>query len=145
MPQREQSLANHARYVPMYHLVLGGLVGALFLRSVQLLWRGPSADHVWGFLLAVALLILTWYERAFPLGVQDRLIRLEMRLRLERLLPAEQFARCDRIALPQLVALRFAGDAELPGLVTEVLDGKLVRPQDIKRRVKDWQADWARI
>ncbi len=145
MPQREQNLANHARYVPMYHFVLGGLVALLLFHAVQLLWRDFTGEHVWGLVLAVALAIVTWYERAFPLGVQDRLIRLEMRLRLERLLPAEQFARCDRMALPQLVALRFAGDAELPGLVAEVLGGSLVRPQDIKRRVKDWQADWARI
>jgi hypothetical protein len=129
----------------MYHFVLGGLVGMLFFRAVQLLWRGVTADHLWGFVLAIALLILTWYERAFPLGVQDRVIRLEMRLRLERLLAPEQFARFDRLTIPQVVALRFAGDAELPALVAEVLDGKLVRPEDIKQRVKDWQADWARI
>jgi len=142
---REQNLANHARYVPMYHFVLGGLVGMLFFRAVQLLWRGFSAEHFWGLLLAIALVILTWYERAFPLGVQDRVIRLEMRLRLERLIPPEQFARFDRLTIRQVVALRFAGDGELPALVAEVLDGKLVRPEDIKRRVKDWQADRARI
>jgi hypothetical protein len=144
MAQRTQSITNHARYVPLYHFVLGAILGANLWLTGKALLRGMTTESLMAFSLAVGFLILFWYARAFALAVQDRLIRLEMRLRLEKLLPAEQFARFDQIAPGQLVALRFASDAELPGLVAEVLEGKLSRPADIKRRIQNWQADWMR-
>ena len=144
MSQRTQNLGNHARYVPLFHFVLGGLVAGNLYRTGRPLIRDFTEDRVWNFLMAVAIALLFWYARAFALAVQDRVIRLEMRLRLERLLPAPLFARVEQMEPGQLVALRFAGDAEIPGLVTEVLDGRLVLPADIKKRVQNWQADWMR-
>jgi hypothetical protein len=84
------------------------------------------------------------YMRTFPLTVQDRLIRLEMRLRLDRVLPADLKARIPDLTVSHLVALRFASDAELPALVREVLEGKTTRPKDIKQKIRDWQADHLR-
>jgi len=78
------------------------------------------------------------------LTVQDRLIRLEMRLRLRQLLPPDLQPRINDLTHRQLVAMRFASDAELAELVREVLAGKLTTPKDIKLRVKNWQADWLR-
>jgi hypothetical protein len=76
--------------------------------------------------------------------VQDRVIRLEMRLRLARVLPAQLHAHIPNLSLQQLIALRFASDAELADLVQEVVAGKCQTPKDIKMRVKDWQADLQR-
>jgi hypothetical protein len=78
------------------------------------------------------------------LTVQDRLIRLEMRLRLQQVLPPELVARVGEIERPQFVALRFASDAELPDLVREVLTGKLATQRAIKERVRSWQPDYFR-
>jgi hypothetical protein len=144
MPRPVQTLANHARIVPLYHLVLGPILLVNLAASGRALFREPGAERGMAFAVAFGLLILFWYARVFALKAQDRVIRLEMRLRLERLLPAPQLARFDEIGVPQLVALRFAGDAELPGLVEEVLAGRLIKGDDIKRRIKDWQADWLR-
>ena len=78
------------------------------------------------------------------LRVQDRIIRLEMRLRLQQCLPADLRSRIEELTPGQLVALRFASDAELPELVREVVAGKLAARKDIKLRVKNWQGDWLR-
>jgi hypothetical protein len=145
MPSRAQNLANHARYVPMFHFVLSALLILGFYHWSRLCWESLTQEHVWGLIESIALLILGWYVRAFPVGVQDRVIRLEMRLRLGRVLSPTQFDRFDELSTPQVVALRFASDAELPGLVSEVLEGKLVRPGDIKKRIRIWQPDEQRI
>jgi hypothetical protein len=140
----QQNYKNHGRIVPMYHFgVFAGL-------SVNLLWAlyrfrdGLSGDAIVNLLLAVALLLMALSLRVQILTVQDRVIRLEMRRRLRDLLPAEIGARAAMIPVKQLVALRFAGDEELPGLVREVLDGTLSTGKAIKTRVRDWQADYLR-
>ncbi len=143
MSQAPQSYANHVRLVPLYHFVLGGLLGVLFVRAVIVLWRHPGAEAVYQLVPAVALLLMGFYLRNFPVVVQDRVIRLEMRLRLAELAP-DVMSRFSRLTPAQLAALRFAGDGELPALARQVLDGKLVAPDDIKKSVKDWQADHLR-
>jgi len=94
---------------------------------------------------AVGLLGLLFYARMFPLRAQDRIIRLEMSLRLASLLPADLRARAASLRPGQLVALRFASDAELPGLVRQVLDENLTDRREIKRRIREWQADHFRV
>ena len=94
--------------------------------------------------MAVAFIGLYWYVRSFPVKVQDRVIRLEMRLRLQQILPENLRAKIEELTPGQLVGLRFAGDEELPGLVQEVLDGKLAKQKEIKRKIKNWQADHLR-
>lgn len=143
MSRQAQNLANHARYVPMYHFVGFALVLALVVRGVRNLMRHVDSDAIFQVVLAAALLVLFWYARAFATTVQDRVIRLEMQLRVQRLSP-ELAARFSQLEVEQVTALRFASDAELPDLVREVLDGKLAKGADIKRRIRDWQADWLR-
>jgi hypothetical protein len=82
--------------------------------------------------------------RVMVVTVQDRVIRLEMRLRLAQLLPADLQARISDLTLPQLVALRFAGDQELTALVRDALAGKNATPKEIKLQVKSWRPDWQR-
>lgn len=141
---KPQNFRNHARFVPGYHFVLALIVVVTIVWSAWSLFRGFSAETVRGFLVAVALGLLFWYARIFALTVQDRVIRLEMRLRLHSLLPEEQRGRIDELTPGQLIGLRFAGDEELPALVGEVLEGKLRGRQEIKRRVRDWQPDHLR-
>ncbi len=140
-----QNYANHGRYVPLFHFVLGGILVANLAASGRRLYLDPGMGSAMDFALAIGLGIMGWYTRAFALAAQDRVIRLEMRLRLEKLLPAGQFAQFNRLAPAQLVALRFAGDQEMPALVAEVLDGKLSDPDAIKKRIQDWQPDWMRV
>jgi hypothetical protein len=145
MPPRVQNLQNHARYVPLFHGVLALLVLANLVYWVRLAFRGLTGERLDGLLVALALALLFFYARRFPLTVQDRLIRLEMRLRMERLLPADLMGRFGEFAPQQLVALRFAGDGEMPELARRVLAGELKTNAQIKRQIKDWQADWLRV
>lgn len=94
--------------------------------------------------MAFAFVGTALYARLFALTVQDRVIRLEMRLRLERLLPADLKSRIPELSPDQFVSLRFAGDAELPALVREVLDKNLTDRKQIKQKIRDWQADHLR-
>jgi cell division protein FtsL len=95
--------------------------------------------------LAVALLILAFLARLFALGVQDRVIRLEERLRYQQLLPQDLKARINEFTTKQLVALRFASDAELPAVARKVLAEKMEERKAIKQMIQNWRADYQRI
>jgi Family of unknown function (DUF6526) len=140
-----QSLANHARWVPLYHLVISTILLANLVWSLVLLVREFSWPAILRVLMAVAFFLIAYYARAFALTVQDRVIRLEMRLRLKDVLPADLEGRIGELGAGQLIALRFAGDAELPGLVREVLERGLRDRTEIKGRIRDWQADDLRV
>jgi dolichyl-phosphate-mannose--protein O-mannosyl transferase len=117
---------------------------------INFVWRlvqlkdGITFGSIMNVLMGAAFLVIFFYARIFALTVQDRVIRLEMRLRMERLLPPDLRARISEFTVPQLVALRFAGDEELPLLARQVLEEKLNDRKTIKRRVKNWQADFLR-
>jgi len=103
--------------------------------------KAPSADTIISLLLAIALVIMFLFARFFALTVQDRVIRLEMHLRMESVLPADLRQRIPEFTPDQLVALRFASDAELPDLARKVLAERISTRKAIKLLVKDWQAD----
>ena len=86
-------------------------------------------------------MLLALYARMFALAVQDRVIRLEMQLRMQGVLPANLRARIPEFTLNQLVALRFASDAELPALAGKVLGENLNDRKTIKRMIQNWRAD----
>jgi hypothetical protein len=146
--QATQTYATHRRYVPLYHFV------APIILLLNLLWTFVGIYHFWRFggrydrinsivqvLVAAVLLVLWFYLRTFPLAVQDRLIRHEMRRRLGELLPADQRARIPELTVSQLIALRFASDEELPTLTRKVLDEKIADREAIKRLISNWKAD----
>ncbi len=145
----EQNLANHPKYVPGYHYLTFTLLGINLLWSLYRLGWGlplvPVYDRLDTVFVAFALLLLAWYLRVFPLKAQDRVIRLEELLRLERLLPADLKPRIGELRAGQLVALRFASDAELPELTRAVLDGKITSQAEIKKRVRSWRPDYLRM
>ena len=138
-----QSLKNHGRYVPLFHFVLTGLLVVNVLHSGMLMQHHYSGTAITTFVISISLLLMGWYVRAFPVTVQNRVIRLEQRMRFQQLLPADVAARAGGLPIGQIVALRFACDAELPGLVNEVLAG-LSDPKAIKQKVTSWQGDFLR-
>jgi hypothetical protein len=136
-----QSFENHARNVPAFHFVALPILALNLLWSMYRLIRGFSLDAAMGVAVAVALALVALYARMFALTVQDRLIRLEMALRLEKLLPADLKPRIGDLTVNQFVSLRFASDAELPELTRKVLSEKLDERKAIKRLIKEWKAD----
>ena len=142
--ERTQDLSNHTHYTPAYHFVAVPLALAYLLWA---LWRAlddSTADN-WLFLLgALALVCVAAASRLMALKVQDRLIRLEERLRLAQILPADLQPHIGRIRASHLIALRFASDEEAPALVREIVANPGITPKEIKQRVKHWRADWFR-
>jgi hypothetical protein len=134
-----QSYANHRRYVPLFHFVTSGLLLLNLVYWVYALIRYRTGLQVDGIVVAIALLLLFFYVRNFPLAVQDRLIRLEERLRVARLCP-DLAPRVDDFTAGQLIGLRFASDAELPVLARRALAEKLGR-EAIKKQVQTWRPD----
>lgn len=142
--EKAQSFQNHNRVVPAYHMYVFGVFLVNFVWRLVQLKDGISFASIMNVLMGAAFVLLFFYARTFPLTVQDRVIRLEMRMRLERLLAPDLRSRIAEFTLPQLISLRFAGDDELPALARQVLDEKLNDRKTIKRRIKNWQADFLR-
>jgi hypothetical protein len=136
-----QTFKNHAKVVPAFHYLLLPLVFFNLLWTLVHFVRHPSTEAGMFLLVAVCLVFTALFGRIFALAVQDRVIRLEMRLRMREICPADLNARFNEFTPGQLVALRFASDAELPSLARKVLDDRLQDRKAIKLMVKDWQAD----
>jgi Family of unknown function (DUF6526) len=141
----EQNFANHAKTVPAFHFFI---LPVLFLNIGWSIYRWKTS--LWsigggiGVLTSVAILIGFLCARMFALSVQDRVIRLEERLRCERLLPQDLHARIVEFEPGQLISLRFASDAEFPTLARKVLNEKMTDRKAIKQQIKDWRADFLR-
>ena len=143
--RKPQNFANHRRFEPLYHVVTFGLLAInLIWRLVQVV-RLTSWPAVFELLVAVALLGLFSYTRIFALTAQDRVIRLEMRLRLAGILPPDLQGRIGELTRDQFVALRFASDAEMADLMREVLTNNITSRDEIKRRIKNWTPDYLRV
>jgi hypothetical protein len=139
-----QSFANHARLDPPFHFVLAPIGLAAIILSVILLVRQPGIGSILGVLLSVGLFMLAGKARSYALKAQDRIIRLEERLRLSMLLPEAMRPRIVELTEPQLIALRFASDAELPALALRALNEGLTKKQ-IKASIQTWRPDYFRI
>ena len=138
----EQNIKNHVRLVPPFHFFV------LPVLAINLVWSlvrlRLTFAGIFGVILALALVLLALNARLFALKVQDRLIRLEERLRYERVLPEELRWRADELTIDQFVSLRFACDEELPTLMRKVLDDKLTERKAIKLLIKNWRPDYLR-
>jgi uncharacterized protein DUF6526 len=141
----EQNFSNHVRWVPAYHFfVLPVFILNFGWCVFRLIRPGFSSDGVIHLLTAAALFVFALNARVFALAVQDRVIRMEERQRLARLLPEDLRPRIGELTKSQLVALRFASDEELPGLARNVLNDKVTDVKAIKQMVKNWRADYMR-
>jgi len=142
---RPQTYANHRRRAPassiLAFLILTGELGHRLIHYVQ----HQDLETAWDVVVWIAIMTIAVAIRATGQIIQDRVIRDVMRLRLERLLPVDRHVEIRALSVPQLVALRFASEAEIPALVTEVTDGRLTTNDEIKRKIISWQADWLRI
>src|SRR5690349_19731021 len=119
MAEREQSYKNHMRLLPPFHFFVLPVLLLNFLNEVRHVYLGPSRHTVWMLIFALALLTLGVLSRVQALTVQDRVIRLEERMRMRQLLPPDLQQHIDTLTPRQLVALRFASDAELADLVRD--------------------------
>ena len=146
-----QTYANHTRLDPPFHFFLGPVfILALVLTLIHFFYHlheSGMRDNIHSFLLivlAVAMITLVLKVRLYSLKVQDRVIRLEERLRLTQLLSEPLRSRIPELTEDQLIGLRFASDAELPKLVERALNEKLKR-KDIKKAVQNWRPDYWRV
>ena len=140
---RSQSYANHG-HRPVWTYIAGVFGGAAFVMLAEAWLLGRKNTAALGsVLLAVAVLALVSISRAYTVRLQNRIIRLEMRLRLRNLLPASQHAQIQQLSTAQMVGLRFASDAELPALVDRTVREHLSR-DDIKKAITDWVPDFER-
>lgn len=141
---RPQSLKNHGRLDIQYHVVLAFILLLNLIYAIVHAVRHPLLFNYWWVVLAITAWIAVFKIRLYPLKVQDRVIRLEERLRLQALAPAEWHAQIYRLTEDQLIGLRFAGDDEVVALAKQALEENLSRKQ-IKERIRNWRADNWRV
>lgn len=144
MTQTTQSFENHASFDPLFHVVLLGVLVINLIVVIVFTFLHPSFWSVWLIVVALASLIALLRLRQYPLKVQDRVIRLEERLRLQSLAPAEWHTQIYRLSEDQLIGLRFAGDDEVVELAKQALEHNLNRKQ-IKERIRNWRPDYWRV
>jgi hypothetical protein len=145
MADKTQTFSTHRRFIPAFHFfALPVLLINMFVVATQF-WRDPRLINAWAVLVAIALAIGISWSRFMPLRAQDRIIRLEERTRLERLLPADLRGRIGELTERQLIAIRFAPDNEVPDITRRALSGELKSPGEIKRAIKDWRGDYFRV
>ena len=140
-----QTYATHRRWVPHFHFFALPILGINVLVWLYVLIRHFSVWNAWNVLVAGALLAFIVATRNMATTAQDRIIRLEETLRLQRCLPADLRGRIGELTTGQLVGLRFCSDEELPELTRAVLSGDLRGREDIKRRIKSWRPDTLRV
>lgn len=141
---KPQTFANHRRLEPIQHFVVTPVLLITWIATVWHAWKYPSLHSTWVAVAAFILLLAALQTRMYALKVQDRLIRLEETLRMQRLLPADLVGRISELDPKQLVGLRFAADAELAERVREALDEHL-DGEAIKKRIQSWRPDTFRV
>jgi hypothetical protein len=140
-----QSFANHTRWHPPFHFFVLPVMLINFIWAIVEFVKAPGGHSGWWVVVSLALAMLTLFVRTNSLKVQDRIIRLEEKLRYQQLLSPALAQQCSTLTTGQIIALRFAGDDELEELVSAVVSGKLATPKDIKQAVKNWRADTFRV
>lgn len=144
MPQTPQNLNNHTKFDPPFHFFLVPVLAINVVLIAIQLFRRPGILGAWLLLVSIALLVMAGRMRSYATHLQDRIIRVEERLRLGAVLQEPLRSRIAELTDSQLVGLRFASDAELPALVQRALDERLSRT-DIKKAVTDWRPDYSRV
>lgn len=139
-----QNLQNHAMFDPPFHYFLVPVLALGLGKAVWDLIKAVNLDTIFGLIWTLAIVVLAFKARIYALKVQDRLIRLEEQLRMQRVLPPAMHAKIGQLNEDQFVGLRFAGDAELPGLVEKTLANGWKRA-DIKKEIQNWRPDYFRV
>ncbi|MGC2659454.1 MAG: DUF6526 family protein [Bryobacteraceae bacterium] len=139
-----QTYANHTRLHPLFHLVIAPILILTVILGIVEAVRQPTLHNIWMVVFFIAVFLLSFLTRTYALKVQDRVIRLEERLRLTELVAAPIRPQVVRLSEGQLIALRFASDEEAPTLVERALTENMA-PADIKKAIRNWRADHWRI
>ena len=145
MAEKTQDYKSHRRYLPAYHFFVLPVLLANIVVEGRRLFKLQDLHTAWAFLVAIALFTLAFAARTMAAKAQDRVIRLEERLRLATLMAPGNIDKIGELTPAQLVALRFASDEEAPGLAERALTGEFKSPDDIKKAVKNWRADLHRV
>lgn len=140
----QQNYKNHVRWYPLVHFVIIPLLLVNLGWQIYMLTQERTFDRAEMLLLAILLALISTAARLQPLKVQDRIIRLEERLRYSRLLSHDLAEKASQISTGKMIALRFAPDEELPELVQRILAGELNSGKDIKAAVQNWRGDHLR-
>jgi hypothetical protein len=140
-----QNFANHTRWHPPFHFFVLPVMLINFIWSIVQFVMAPGRNSGWWIVVSLALLMLTSFVRTNSLKVQDRIIRLEEKLRYQQVLSPAAARQISALTTGQIVALRFAGDDELEELLRAVAAGKLAKPKDIKQAINNWRADTFRV
>ena len=141
---KPQTFSNHAKFDPAWHFFVVPVLLINVIVAGYYLFRYPGFMGAWVLVVSVALFINSGRMRSYATHLQDRIIRVEERLRLASVLPEPLRSRIGELTDDQFVGLRFASDAELPALVKRALDEKLSRA-DIKKAVTNWRPDYSRV
>ncbi len=142
---KQQSYANHVRWYPLVHFVITPILVISFGYQIYRFGQELSIDRGMLLLFVFAVILLSLAARLQALKAQDRVIRLEERLRYREVLSAELAAKASQLPTGKLISLRFASDEELPNLVTQVIEGKLSTGKEIKTAIKKWRGDNLRV
>jgi hypothetical protein len=144
MSNKPQSYASHAKFDPPFHFFVLPVLLINILIVGYLLLRHPGIGGAWLLLVSIALLVLAGRLRSWATHLQDRVIRMEERIRLSAILPEPLCPRIAELSDSQIVGLRFASDAEVPALFQRAIEEKLSR-SDIKKAITDWRPDYSRV
>ena len=142
--KKPQTFANHRRFDPLFHFFAIPTFGLSVIWSIVNFVRHPGLPSAVAFVVLTAATVVTLKTRLYSLRMQDRLIRLEERLRLATVLAEPLRSRIPELTETQLIGLRFAADAELPGLCEKALSQNLSR-SDIKKSIQSWRPDYWRV
>ena len=140
-----QTYATHRRWIPYFHFFVLPVLALNVLVQIYYLYRHFSVWAVWGLIVSIALAALPLATRTMATTAQDRIIRLEETLRLQRCLSPDMRGRIGELTTGQLIGLRFCSDEEVPELTRLVFAGELNGREDIKRRIKNWRPDTLRV
>ena len=141
----KQSYANHTRWYPLVHFITVPILILNLGYQVFRLYQERSLDRGALVVMSIAFMLITLSARRQSLKAQDRVIRLEERLRYKEILSPELAEKAANMMTGRIIALRFASDGELAGLVSQVLDGRLNTAKEIKLAIKDWRGDYHRV
>jgi hypothetical protein len=142
-----QNYKNHTRFDPPWHFFVAPFLLLNVIFSIALTvhhWPQHWVMMLWWDLLSIVLLMAVGVARGETLRAQDRIIRMEERLRYQALLSPEDLVRSRSLTIRQIIALRFASDGELPALLNRALGEKLPEKQ-IKQAIVNWRADDYRV
>lgn len=140
-----QNYQNHTRWYPLVHFVITPLLFVNLIWQIVRFSQEKTLDRGESLMMAVVFILMSLAARLQALRAQDRVIRLEEKLRYKEILPADLFEKTENLKTGQIIALRFASDAELPELVQRTLNGEFSSNKEIKQAIKNWRGDYLRV